>query len=85
MFILYVIAAVCLIGYILIIKDFFKKQPPLTPEEEEMQRKRMEQKHCKDMQVLHDTAKDISFGATIVGLGLLNEALKSEGKNKKGK
>ena len=85
MIILYIIAALCVGGYVLILRDAFTKHPPLTPEEEEKQRRRMEQEHRKDMQVLHDTAKDVSFGATIVGLGLLNEALKSEEKDKKGK
>lgn len=83
MIIIYIIAAFSLLGYILIIKDVFTKRPPLTPEEEKKQQLRMEAERHKDVQKLRDSANDLSFGATMVGLGLLNEAMKADEKKKK--
>lgn len=83
MIVLYIIAGFCLFGYILIIKDIFTKRPPLTPEEEKKQQLRLEAERRKDVQKLRDSANDLTFGVAMVGLGLLNEAMKADGKKKK--
>lgn len=83
MIIIYIIAAFCLLGYILIIKDVFTRHPPLTPDEEKKQELRMEAQHRRTAQKLKETKEDLFFGVTMVGLGLLNEAMKANEKKKK--
>ncbi len=83
MIIIYIIAAFCLLGYILIIKDVITKHPPLTPDEEKKQQLRMEAERRRTGKKLKETKEDLSFGVTMVGLGLLNEAMKADEKKKK--
>lgn len=55
MIVLYIISGLCLLGYILIIKDVFTKHPPLTPEEEKKQQAQLEADHRRTVQKLKET------------------------------
>lgn len=83
MIVLYIISALCLLGYILIIKVVFTKHPPLTPKEEKKLQAQLEADHMRTVQKLKDTKEDLTFGATMVGLGLLKEAMKADEKMKR--
>ena len=81
--ILGIFCVLCFVGYYNILNNVFTKHPPLTPEEEAKQKRRMEAERQKNKQVLKDTMKDVTFGATMVGLGLLDAATKPDEKKKK--